>query len=145
MKRPLTTVRYQCYRALRMMTTMAAIMFLSSASGDEVSLNSALDAHRTQAPSPTLSPGQVVRIQLEALRNNDLDGQGIELCYRFASPANKASTGPLPRFARMLESGMYSVMLSYHQAAYETMELVGDAARQRVTLYGDQAANTYTF
>jgi len=97
------------------------------------------------APTPRLSPQQVVAIQLQALRHSASPGKGIEVCYRFASPANKASTGPLPRFTEMIETGAYSLMLNYRQAAYETMEVLGAAARQRVTLYGDGQATVFTF
>ena len=55
------------------------------------------------APRPELSPEEVIRIQLEALRHNDEQDRGIEVAFRFASPANRASTGPLPRFIRMIE------------------------------------------
>lgn len=97
------------------------------------------------APTPRLSPQQVVQIQLQALRHSASADQGIEVCYRFASPANKADTGPLPRFTEMIEDGIYSLMLNYRQAAYETMEVLGAAARQRVTLYGDGQAIIFTF
>ncbi len=114
---------------------------------------SALDADSTASsvhsetaiPSPVLTPEQVVRIQLEALRNNGPNGKGFEVCYRFASPSNKAYTGPLPRFVQMIENSAYSLMLTYLEAAYEPVEVVGGAARQSVTLYGDGRATTFTF
>jgi hypothetical protein len=108
--------------------------------GSKASLGEAL-----ASPTPTLTPEQVVRIQLEALRGNDATDEGIALCYLFASPNNKSFTGPLPRFTRMIEESTYSLMLSYRQAAYETMEVMGQAARQKVTLYGDGQAMTFTF
>ena len=86
-----------------------------------------------------------MRIQLEALRNNGASGKGFEICYRFASPTNKGHTGPLARFARMIEGGVYSLMLTYLEAAYEPVEVMGRAARQSVTLYGDGRATTFTF
>ena len=61
------------------------------------------------APSPLLTPEHVVSNQLLALRQND--DEGMARCFTFASPANKAATGPLPRFAHMLRRG-YSVMLT---------------------------------
>lgn len=39
-------------------------------------------------PNPSLSPDQVVQIQLEALKHNDLTDSGIALVYRFASVGN---------------------------------------------------------
>ena len=42
-------------------------------------------------PDPSLSPQDVVSIQIEALRNNDIPyaDRGIEVTFNFASPANK--------------------------------------------------------
>ncbi len=130
--------------------TLGAVLALlpdSSRSADApaVSLSQTARAEQAATPSPILTPEQVVRIQLEALRNNSPDGEGFEISYRFASPSNKAHTGPLPRFAHMIENGVYSLMLTYNQAAYLPMEVMGRAARQRVTLYGDGRATTFTF
>ena len=96
-------------------------------------------------PRPDLSPAEVIRIQLEALRNNDERDRGIEVAFRFASPANRASTGPLPRFIRMLEEGPYSLMLEFRKASYGAVEVRAERARQRVTLTGARARISYWF
>ena len=96
-------------------------------------------------PHPDLSPQQVVRIQLAVLRGNDDLNRGIEICFRFASPANKSVTGPLPRFVRMIEGGPYSLMLRYQDVVFEPVEIDGSTARQTVTLYGRGKALTFTF
>ena len=57
----------------------------------------------TLVPDPALSPGDVVRIQLEALRRNDEQDRGIAVAFRFASPANRTNTGPLSRFIAMIK------------------------------------------
>ena len=46
-------------------------------------------------PEPELTPNDVVRIQLLAMQQNDDNDFGIEVTFRFASPANKKQTGPL--------------------------------------------------
>ena len=97
------------------------------------------------SPSPELGPGEVVRIQLEALRGNDETNEGIAIAYRFASPRNKASTGPLPRFIRMIEAGPYRLMLEYTHASYAPARVEGARAVQRVTLVGSQEIRTYDF
>ena len=97
------------------------------------------------APNPALSPGQVVKIQLDALRANDTADTGIEIAFRFASPANKSNTGPLPRFASMIKQGVYALMLDYVDAEYEPVEIVGTRARQKVTLIGTAQVVTYVF
>lgn len=99
----------------------------------------------TLQPSPELSPKQVVEIQLEALRNNDADDKGIEVVFRFASPANRAQTGPLPRFAKMLKSGAYALMLNYESVIFDDTSVAGDKAEQRVVLINKQQKLGYSF
>ena len=99
----------------------------------------------TLVPDPGLSPGDVIRIQLEALRHNDDQDLGIAVAFRFASPANRANTGPLSRFVAMIESGPYALMLNFRDATYGPVETVANQARQRVTLTGARASMTYWF
>ena len=99
----------------------------------------------TLVPDPDLSPAEVVRIQLEALRNNDEQDRGIEVAFRFASPANRANTGPLARFIPMIKQGPYALMLDFRDATYGPVETVADRARQRVTLTGARETMTYWF
>ena len=96
-------------------------------------------------PDPVLTPGEVVRIQLEALRHNDGQDRGIAVTFRFASPANRANTGPFPRFAAMIKNGPYALMLDFREARYGPVEIVAKLARQRVTLTGAGGRMTYWF
>ncbi len=96
-------------------------------------------------PEPALKPGEVVRIQLEALRHNDGHDRGIAVAFRFASPANRANTGPFPRFAAMIRNGPYALMLDFREARYGPVEIVAKRARQRVTLTGAGGRMTYWF
>lgn len=98
-------------------------------------------------PSPSLSPEEVVRIQVEALRQNDepYDDAGIEAAFRFASPSNRRATGPLPRFAEMIRRG-YADMLGFERAEYGPMRVEGDRASQWVTLVQPDGLRTeYVF
>lgn len=86
------------------------------------------------APSTEHTPEEVVRIVIDALRTNDpSDDAGIATVYRFASPGNRASTGPLPRFTRMIKLG-FSDMLEHHSSRYDEMRVVDDKALQAVWL-----------
>ena len=96
-------------------------------------------------PRPGLSPAEVIRIQLEALRNNDERDRGIGVAFRFASPANREYTGPLPRFIRMIRQGPYALMLDWRTASYGAVEVRAERARQRVTLTGARARTSYWF
>ena len=85
-------------------------------------------------PSPELAPAEVVRIQVEALRKNSLSNDGIELTYRFASPNNKRSTGPLDRFVDMVRSAPYDRLLNHRRAEYSPMAVSGNQAQQIVVI-----------
>ena len=95
------------------------------------------------APSPLLNPSEVVSIQIEALRENSQRNEGIELTYRFASPGNKRSTGPLERFLAMVRSAPYQQLLNHRSARYGPSSVFGDKAYQLVTIIdkqGDEVA-----
>ncbi len=63
-------------------------------------------------PNPSLSPTDVVRIQLTAMRHNDepTPDAGIATVYAFAAPGNRQLTGSLSQFTRMIHSG-YAPMI----------------------------------
>jgi hypothetical protein len=43
---------------------------------------------------------------------------GIEITFRFASPGNKESTGPLPRFIELVKNPVYLPMIDHTNAEY---------------------------
>ena len=55
-------------------------------------------------PNNKLKPFDVLMIQLNSLKNNNnfYKDSGIEQTWEFAHPNNKASTGPLERFKKMI-------------------------------------------
>ncbi len=87
-------------------------------------------------PNPDYSPADVIRIQLQALADNDhpYENAGIEVTFRFASPANKSATGPLERFIRMVQSPAYRPMLNHKAASYGELRIEGNQAAQAVVL-----------
>ncbi len=93
-------------------------------------------------PDPRLSPTEVIRIQIKALGNKDVPSKnaGIEIAFRFASPANKSVTGPLARFIEMLNGPVYRPLLEHRQAHYGEVVVSGDKAVQPVVLT-DRAGN----
>lgn len=92
------------------------------------------------APSPDLSPQQVVRLQVEALGDNDepYEEAGIEAAFQFASPANKRATGPLQRFRTLFETRAYAPMIDHLDARYSEAEVRGEVARIGVILTTQQ-------
>ena len=69
-----------------------------------------IDLTRVALPNAQRSPEEVVRLQLTGLSDETPDGVGILQCYCFASPANRAITGPLDRFGAMVRQGPYQCM-----------------------------------
>ncbi len=87
-------------------------------------------------PDPSLSPQDVVSIQIEALQNNDTpyENRGIEVTFNFASPANKRMTGPLERFEVMVRNPIYGPMINHRTAKYENLMIEGKIAQIDVIL-----------
>jgi hypothetical protein len=94
------------------------------------------------SPSPGLSPEEVVRIQVEALRTNDATDAGIALVFRFASPHNRRTTGPLSRFTQMIRTPPYALMLNHRTASYGPTTLGQSRMRQDVTITADDGTTT---
>ena len=67
------------------------------------------------SPDNTISPKEVVKIQLSGLQQNDLEykDSGIEQTWRFAHPNNKRVTGPLSNFKMMIKSDSYGMMINH--------------------------------
>jgi hypothetical protein len=99
----------------------------------------AADMSRTE-PDPSLSPRDVVGIQIAALRNNDIpyEGRGIEVTFNFASPANKRTTGPLERFRSMVHGPAYQPMIDHRGARFENYVVENESARIDVILQSQQ-------
>ena len=67
------------------------------------------------SPNSTISPKEVVKIQLSGLQQNDLDykDSGIVQTWQFAHPNNKRVTGPLNNFKMMIKSDSYRMMINH--------------------------------
>lgn len=95
----------------------------------------ALFADSAPRPSADFSPEEVVSIVVDALQQNPQteNDAGIETVFAFASPGNRASTGPLDRFTRMIKLG-FSDMLGFRDRRYEPIRVEGNRAMQLVWL-----------
>jgi hypothetical protein len=87
-------------------------------------------------PHPDLAPDEVIRIVVEALQNNDEPCMdcGLQVAFNFASPANRAVTGPLPRFVEMVKNPMYLPLLHPGRVEIEPIEIQGEHAEQRMRI-----------
>ena len=66
-------------------------------------------------PAKNLTPYDVVKIQLNALKNNNnpIEDSGIEQVWLFAHPDNKKVTGPYERFKVMIHGEQYKILLNH--------------------------------
>jgi len=97
-------------------------------------------------PDPSYGPGRIIDIQLEALATNDdpVENAGIKTAYNFASPANRRSTGPLPRFVQMVTGPRYAPLVDHVEATPGPLNQDGTQATQTVTVTGP-AGRTVTY
>jgi hypothetical protein len=86
---------------------------------DSQAIESSPRRTQIQMPAPRLTPDEVVRLQVGALRAFGDDASAINQCYVLASPANRAYTGPLNRFIAMVRSPTFGTLVS------QTSTLVG--------------------
>ena len=85
-------------------------------------------------PEPELKPNDVVRLQLLAMQQNDDSDFGIEVTFRFASPANKKQTGPLKRFISLVRNPSYRPLLNHINATFLELTVEEDFAVQDVII-----------
>jgi hypothetical protein len=87
-------------------------------------------------PNTSLQPGEIVRIVIDALANNNnpYPDAGIEITFNFASPANKVNTGPIERFTSMVKGPVFGVMLNHQHSEFSEVVLAGNRAYQMVRL-----------
>ena len=114
-------------------------LVFAAATGAFLALTNASPAQSTSHgafPGPDYGPADVVRIQVQALANNDTPyrNAGIEVAFRFASPANKRVTGPLWRFIRLLYDPTYRPFLYHKVAHFGQVDIQGSEATQTVIL-----------
>jgi hypothetical protein len=97
----------------------------------------------TTEPGASLTPHEVVAAQLAGLRENTPDG--LARVFAFASPANRAVTGPVARFAAMLREG-YPELLGHRRADFGELVVHGDEAAQAVDIIdGSGRGHRYLF
>lgn len=76
-------------------------------------------------PKPALLAKDVVRVQLDALQNNDLlpGDMGIRIAYRFASPVYRAVIGDLVRSIALVKNPLYAPLIGFDCAQFTHFNL----------------------
>ena len=85
----------------KILITITFILFSSLLNADSIT------------PNEKLLPYDVVKIQLEALKNNNKNDDGIKVTWLFAHPDNKKVTGPYERFRIMIYGQQYRQLLNH--------------------------------
>ena len=77
-------------------------------------------------PNNNIKPAQVIKIQLEGLKKNDIPrrDRGIEQTWEFAHPNNQRFTGPLSRFKEMIKGDSYNMLINH--LSHEIKETYND-------------------
>ena len=89
----------------------------------------------TAAPTPQLSPSDVVKVVMAALQQNDaVTEDGIRTTFKFASPANQEMTGPIERFIPLVRNAAYAPLLNHKSCNVREIALKGDQAAEMVTV-----------
>lgn len=97
-----------------------------------------------ELPRPALTPDRVVRIQMAALASVDRPDGALQ-CFCFASPANRAVTGPLERFARYVRVPPYDALSEPEAATIGKTTLIDGTARVLVTVVSDQQVQAFVW
>ena len=89
-------------------------------------INTSIASSEIIKPSINIKPAQVIKIQLEGLKKNDIPNkdQGIEQTWEFAHPSNQKFTGPLSRFKEMIKGDSYNMLLNH--ISHKIIEIYSD-------------------
>jgi len=117
-----------------LIATLAAVMSLSL----QAAITEMPEAAALPQPATDQQPEDVVRIVVEALAHNDRPyaDAGIVTTFAFASPANRVNTGPLHKFAQMIRTPAYDIMIGHLAHEFSEVVLMGNKAYQMVKING---------
>ncbi|GAA4426084.1 hypothetical protein GCM10023188_07770 [Pontibacter saemangeumensis] len=97
-------------------------------------------------PDKTLSPQQVVNIQLQALQQNDQSDSGVITVFNFSSPQNKLHIGPINHLRVLVRDPAYQPMLNFKSYKKGQLVVSDDSAYQLVVIEGrDGRQEVYMF
>ncbi len=110
--------------------TFAMLLFLFALTASLVLDAAETDYPPLPVPEAGLLPEDVVRIVIDSLANNDqpYPDAGIAATFNFASPVNKANTGPIERFTNMVKSPPYGGMVNHRSSELSEVVTQGNTA-----------------
>lgn len=98
-------------------------------------------------PRPDLAPGDVVRIQIEALAENDLPYKdaGIETAFRFMAPETKHLIGSIRDFIEIVNNPIYRCCINHAHVRYSEVRVKEERALRALILKPSDAAREVGF
>ncbi|MCJ8164705.1 DUF4864 domain-containing protein [Pontibacter sp. E15-1] len=97
-------------------------------------------------PDKSMSPQQVVHIQLQALQQNDRSDSGVITVFNFSSPKTKLHIGPVEHLRMMVRAPAYQSMLNFKSYKRGQLVVTGNTAYQLVVIEGrDGREGAYMF
>jgi hypothetical protein len=126
-----------------MVTRLLPLVVLGCIAWKSVHGQSAVDL----TPKPELTPQQVVEYQLTVLQKNDqpTPDAGIEKAFRFASPANQKSVGPISHFISIVHSPSYAALLNAKEATVTNVQVEDREAKSSPALLAQVVRRCTTF
>ena len=96
-------------------------------------------------PKPTLKPLDVLLIQLNSLKNNNIPYKdaGFEQTWEFAHPNNKTITGPLNRFKQMIYSKSYEILISHENSEITILKETENMSTYKVLILSKDKKKYY--
>lgn len=96
-------------------------------------------------PTTELQPGEIVEIVVGALANNDqpYPNAGIETTFNFASPDNRAYTGPLDRFVRLVKGPVFGQIVDHRASTLSEVVVDGNQAIRLVQIVSAENETFY--
>ena len=100
---------------LKVLSIISIILIIISLGFLRLNNNFATDLTK---PNVNLKPFEVVSIQLDSLKRNNIPYKdaGIEQVWNFAHPNNKKLTGPLDKFKKMINSKSYKMLIEHENS-----------------------------
>ncbi|MBL6605284.1 MAG: hypothetical protein ISQ23_02610 [Alphaproteobacteria bacterium] len=134
-------------KVLRIFCMLAAFGAASIQGGIAAFANSAANPSDFIEPASTLSPEEVVEIQLLGLQAAGTDRRaGIEQVWRFAHPDNRKMTGPISRFSQLFDLPAYAPLIGLQDYVINDRALSNTEARFVITVRArDGAAYGYVW
>ena len=96
-------------------------------------------------PNSTLKPFDVLVIQLNSLKNNNMPYKdaGIEQTWKFAHPNNKIVTGPFNKFKKMIYSESYEILINHENSEITILRETDDVSIYKVIILSKNKKKYY--